>query len=297
MSPVLAGVLQLLALIAALALAYRPARRLHGPGLLLRQAPARREVDLQGHRRQPEHARCAGPPTCAASSPSPPSSVLFLYLLQRLQGHLPGSLGFPSIDPDQAFNTAASFVTNTNWQSYYGEQAMGHVVQTGGLAVQNFVSAAVGIAVAVALVRGFARSRTGELGNFWADLVRGTVRILLPISVIARDRAGRVRRDPELLRHPRGRPVHGRHAAVERRRGRLAGGHQGAGHQRRRLLQRQLRPPLREPDAVLQPLRDLPDPGHPVRADPHLRPDGRHRSSRATRSSPRWSPSGSASPR
>lgn len=111
-------------------------------------------------------------------------SVLFLYLLQRLQGSLPGSLGFSSIDPDQAFNTAASFAANTNWQSYYGEQAMGHVVQTGGLAVQNFVSAAVGIAVAVALVRGFARSRTGELGNFWSDLVRGTVRILIPISVI-----------------------------------------------------------------------------------------------------------------
>ena len=81
-----------------------------------------------------------------------------------------------------------------------------------GLAVQNFVSAAVGIAVAVALVRGFARSRTGELGNFWADLVRGTVRILLPLSVVGGDRAGRVRRHPELRRHPRRSPVHGRHA-------------------------------------------------------------------------------------
>jgi potassium-transporting ATPase potassium-binding subunit len=111
-------------------------------------------------------------------------SVLFLYLLQWVQGRLPGSLGFMAIDPDQAFNTAASFAANTNWQSYYGEQVMGHVVQTGGLAVQNFVSAAVGIAVAVALVRGFARSRTGELGNFWADLVRGTVRVLLPVSVV-----------------------------------------------------------------------------------------------------------------
>ncbi|CAM5310878.1 Potassium-transporting ATPase potassium-binding subunit OS=Streptomyces cyaneofuscatus OX=66883 GN=kdpA PE=3 SV=1 [Streptomyces cyaneofuscatus] len=109
--------------------------------------------------------------------------VLLLYALQRAQGLLPGSLGFASIDPDQAFNTAASFVTNTNWQSYAGEQAMGHLVQTGGLAVQNFVSAAVGMAVAVALVRGFARTRTGELGNFWTDLVRGTVRVLLPISV------------------------------------------------------------------------------------------------------------------
>ncbi len=84
-------------------------------------------------------------------------SVLFLYLLQRLQGALPGSLGFSSISPDQAFNTAASFVANTNWQSYAGEQAMGHVVQTGGLAVQNFLSAAVGMAVAVASYGGVRR--------------------------------------------------------------------------------------------------------------------------------------------
>ncbi|WP_089105623.1 potassium-transporting ATPase subunit KdpA [Streptomyces hyaluromycini] len=111
--------------------------------------------------------------------------VLFLYVLQRIQGILPGSLGFSSVNPAQSFNTAVSFVTNTNWQSYYGEQTMGHVVQTAGLAVQNFVSAAVGIAVAVALVRGFARSRTGEIGNFWADLVRGTVRILVPFAAIA----------------------------------------------------------------------------------------------------------------
>ncbi|MGW2615939.1 potassium-transporting ATPase subunit KdpA [Streptomyces sp. NPDC001500] len=111
--------------------------------------------------------------------------VLFLYLLQRLQGILPGSLDFSSVAPAQSFNTAVSFVTNTNWQSYYGEQTMGHVVQTAGLAVQNFVSAAVGIAVAVALVRGFARSRRGEVGNFWADLVRGTIRILVPGAAIA----------------------------------------------------------------------------------------------------------------
>jgi K+-transporting ATPase ATPase A chain len=98
----------------------------------------------------------------------------------------PLSLGFRAIDPDQAFNTAVSFVTNTNWQSYYGEQAMGHVVQTAGLAVQNFVSAAVGMAVAVALVRGFARSsRTGEIGNFWADMVRGITRVLLPGAFVA----------------------------------------------------------------------------------------------------------------
>ncbi|MEU5987208.1 potassium-transporting ATPase subunit KdpA [Streptomyces sp. NPDC047434] len=183
MSPVLAGVLQLLALVAALGLSYRPLgdhmarvysseRHYRPEKWIYRAIGANPSVEM----RWPAYLRGV----LAFSA----VSVLFLYLLQRVQGSLPGSLGFASIDPDQAFNTAASFVANTNWQSYYGEQAMGHVVQTGGLAVQNFVSAAVGIAVAVALVRGFARSRTGELGNFWADLVRGTVRVLLPISVV-----------------------------------------------------------------------------------------------------------------
>ncbi|MFD3805483.1 potassium-transporting ATPase subunit KdpA [Streptomyces sp. NPDC058619] len=183
MSPVTAGVLQLLALIAALALAYRPlgdymarvysSEKHYKPEKWIYKAIG---ADPNAEMRWPAYLRGI----LAFSA----VSVLFLYGLQRLQGSLPGSLGFVSIDPDQAFNTAASFVANTNWQSYYGEQAMGHVVQTGGLAVQNFVSAAVGMAVAVALVRGFSRSRTGELGNFWSDLVRGTVRILLPISVI-----------------------------------------------------------------------------------------------------------------
>ncbi|MCW2642463.1 MAG: potassium-transporting ATPase, subunit, partial [Dactylosporangium sp.] len=111
-------------------------------------------------------------------------SILFLYAFQRLQNHLWLSLGFPPVKSDQAWNTAVSFVTNTNWQSYSGESTMGHLVQMAGLAVQNFVSAAVGIAVAVALVRGFARNRTDQLGNFWVDLVRIVLRILLPVSVI-----------------------------------------------------------------------------------------------------------------
>lgn len=184
MSPVLAGVLQLLALIAALALAYVPLgdymARVYSSDKHLRVEKWIYKgigADPSTEMRWPAYLRGV----LAFSA----VSVFFLYLLQRLQGHLPGSLGFAAIDPDQAFNTAASFVTNTNWQSYYGEQAMGHVVQTAGLAVQNFVSAAVGIAVAVALVRGFSRSRTGELGNFWSDLVRGTIRILLPLSVVA----------------------------------------------------------------------------------------------------------------
>jgi K+-transporting ATPase ATPase A chain len=111
-------------------------------------------------------------------------SVLFLYAFQRLQNHLWLSLGFPPVKADQAWNTAVSFVTNTNWQSYSGESTMGHLVQMAGLAVQNFVSAAVGVAVAVALVRGFARHGTTRLGNFWVDLVRIVLRILLPIAVV-----------------------------------------------------------------------------------------------------------------
>ncbi|WP_327674145.1 MULTISPECIES: potassium-transporting ATPase subunit KdpA [unclassified Streptomyces] len=183
MSPELAGVLQLLALIAALALAYRPLgdymARVYSSGKHLRvEKWIYKGIGANPDAEMRWTAYLRGVLAFSAVS------VLFLYLLQRVQGSLPGSLGFKSIDPDQAFNTAASFVANTNWQSYYGEQAMGHVVQTGGLAVQNFVSAAVGIAVAVALVRGFARSRTGELGNFWTDLIRGTVRILIPISVV-----------------------------------------------------------------------------------------------------------------
>lgn len=112
-------------------------------------------------------------------------SVLFLYGLLRAQGLLPLSLGHGGTSPDRAFNTAVSFVTNTNWQGYAAESALGHLVRMGGLAVQNFLSAAVGMAVAIALVRGFARSHTDRLGSFWVDLVRGTVRVLLPLAFLA----------------------------------------------------------------------------------------------------------------
>ena len=114
-------------------------------------------------------------------------SVVFLFVLQLVQGKLPLHLNNPAtpMTPALAWNTAVSFVTNTNWQNYSGESTDGHLVQMAGFAVQNFTSAAVGMAVAIALVRGFARSRTGELGNFWVDLTRGTLRILLPISILA----------------------------------------------------------------------------------------------------------------
>ncbi|WP_067692773.1 potassium-transporting ATPase subunit KdpA [Nocardia jejuensis] len=113
--------------------------------------------------------------------------IVFLFFFQLLQGRLPLHLNDPGTEmtPALAWNTAVSFVTNTNWQNYSGESTQGHLVQMAGLAVQNFVSAAVGIAVAVALVRGFARRHTGDLGNFWVDLVRGTIRILLPLAFVS----------------------------------------------------------------------------------------------------------------
>ena len=113
-------------------------------------------------------------------------SILFLFVFQLVQDKLPLHLHDPAtpMTPGLAWNTAVSFTTNTNWQAYSGESTDGHLVQMAGLAVQNFVSAAVGMAVAMALVRGFARRRTGDLGNFWVDLVRTVLRILLPISVV-----------------------------------------------------------------------------------------------------------------
>ncbi|TNC22459.1 potassium-transporting ATPase subunit KdpA [Amycolatopsis alkalitolerans] len=111
-------------------------------------------------------------------------SIVLLYLLQRLQAVLPLSFGRGAVSPGIAFNTAVSFVTNTNWQSYSPEQTLGDTVQMAGLTVQNFLSAAVGLAVAIALVRGFVRRQTDRLGNFWVDLTRGAVRILLPIAAL-----------------------------------------------------------------------------------------------------------------
>jgi len=111
--------------------------------------------------------------------------VLFVYGIQRAQEVLPYALGFPAIPEGLSFNTAASFVSNTNWQSYSPDVTMGYSVQILGLVVQNFVSAAVGIAVAVALIRGLAQRRSGTIGNFWVDLTRGTLRLLLPLAAVS----------------------------------------------------------------------------------------------------------------
>jgi potassium-transporting ATPase potassium-binding subunit len=111
-------------------------------------------------------------------------SVLLLYGLMRLQHFLFLSLGMAGVPPALAWNTASSFTTNTNWQNYSGESTLGYLVQMSGLTVQNFLSAAVGIVIAIALIRGFIRSKTGTLGNFWVDLTRITLRYLLPLAVI-----------------------------------------------------------------------------------------------------------------
>jgi potassium-transporting ATPase potassium-binding subunit len=113
------------------------------------------------------------------------AGLLLLYGLQRLQQDLPlNPQGLAAVGPDLAFNTAVSFTTNTNWQSYGGESTMGYLVQMAGLTVHNFVSAATGIALSLALIRGFVRAEASGIGNFWADLVRCTLYVLLPISIL-----------------------------------------------------------------------------------------------------------------
>jgi K+-transporting ATPase ATPase A chain len=183
MSPSLAGVLQLAALVAALAVCYKPlgdyiARVFMSPKHLRVEAGFYRVmgIDAEADQRWGAYARSmlAFSGVC----------VLFLYLLERIQHWLPYSNGQANVPPFLAWNTAASFVTNTNWQNYSGETTMGYVVQMAGLAVQNFVSAAVGIVVVIALIRGFVRSKTDRLGNFWVDTTRIVIRVLLPISVI-----------------------------------------------------------------------------------------------------------------
>jgi potassium-transporting ATPase potassium-binding subunit len=113
-------------------------------------------------------------------------SVLFLYGLQRLQHYLLEFVGphFANVPPDTAWNTAVSFVTNTNWQNYGGENTMAYLTQMSGLVVQQFMSAAVGLVVAIAMIRGFTRSKTDRLGNFWVDVTRAVIRLLIPLAVV-----------------------------------------------------------------------------------------------------------------
>ncbi|HXC83736.1 MAG TPA: potassium-transporting ATPase subunit KdpA [Trebonia sp.] len=183
MNPTLAGFLQVGLLLVALAVCYKPlgdyiARVFTSPKHLRVEKSFYRlmGIDAEADQRWGTYARSmlAFSGVC----------VVFLYVMERVQHWLPYSNGQANVSPFLAWNTAASFVTNTNWQNYSGETTMGYVVQMSGLAVQNFVSAAVGIVVAIALVRGFMRNKTNRLGNFWVDLTRIVIRVLLPISVI-----------------------------------------------------------------------------------------------------------------
>ncbi|MFD7874814.1 potassium-transporting ATPase subunit KdpA [Streptomyces sp. NPDC059766] len=183
MNATLAGWLQIIALVGALALAFRPlgdymAHVLTSP----RDSRAERVIYRTGGVHA--DAEQTWPGYLRSVLAFSLVSVLFLYGFLRLQNHLLLSLGTRPVAPDLSFNTAASFVTNTDWQAYAGESTLGHLVQMAGLAVQNFVSAAVGIAVVAALIRGFTRKKTDRVGNFWQDLTRIVLRVLLPISLV-----------------------------------------------------------------------------------------------------------------
>ncbi len=195
------------------------------------------------------------------------------YIVFRLQDILPFNQGgIPSMSPDLAFNTSVSFETNTNWQNYSGETGATYLTQATVLAVRNFTSAATGLAVAIALIRGLTRRSAKTLGNYWVDLTRGVLYILLPVSIVGavvlvwqgvpqtwNPTAGRD--------HPAGCHAEYRHGAH-----RLAGMDQGDGQQRRGVLQRQLVPSLREPDAADELARDLRPPHDQLLADVHVRP-------------------------
>jgi potassium-transporting ATPase potassium-binding subunit len=179
----LAGWIQVLTLIGALALSYRPlgdwmAHLLTSPNHWRAERFLYRLGGVDGDADQKWTAYLRSVLAFSAVS------VLFLYGFLRLQGHLLLSLGMKGVPSPLAWNTAASFVTNTNWQNYSGESTLGYLVQMAGLAVQNFVSAAVGIAIVAALIRGFTRRQTDRVGNFWVDLTRLVVRLLLPLSFV-----------------------------------------------------------------------------------------------------------------
>jgi K+-transporting ATPase ATPase A chain len=182
MSDTSAGLLQIGFLLLCLAAAYRPLG-----GYLARVYTSDRDVRVEQGLYKLFGVDAKGDQTWAVYARSLLAfsvvSLVLLYLLQRLQHWLPLSLGLPNVPSGLAFNTAASFVANTNWQSYSPEVTMGHLVQFAGLAVQNFASAAVGITVAIALIRGFTRSTTDRVGNFWVDLTRTLLRVLLPMAI------------------------------------------------------------------------------------------------------------------
>src|SRR6202451_4303556 len=247
MNSSLAGILQIVLLVVALAVFYKPLGD-YIARIFTSEKHSRVELGLYRVMGIDPEADQKWAPYARSLLAFSAVSVLLVYLIERIQHWLPYSNGMANVNPVTAWNTAASFVTNTNWQNYSGESTMGYVTQMAALAVQNFLSAGVGIVVAIALIRGFTRNKTDRLGNFSVDLTRITIPLLIPFSIIGGN----------LLVFP----------------GALAGSHQGAREQRRRVLQRELGAPVREPERVLRLVRDLPAAGDPVLALPHLRQDG-----------------------
>ena len=197
---------------------------------------------------------------------------LLLYVMLRLQWYLPlNPQGIAGMSPRLAFNTAMSFVTNTNWQAYAGEQALSYGSQMWGLTVHNFLSAATGIAAAAAVARAFAAGGLHGLGNFWADLTRITLYVLLPLSVAVAVALILCGVPADARRIGRGDDAGGRQAGHRPRPGRLPGGDQADRHQWRRVLQRQLGASLREPERALGRGGDLVGDPHPVRARGRVR--------------------------
>ncbi len=204
------------------------------------------------------------------------AGFIVLYALQRLQSLLPfNPQHLDPVSPDLAFNTSVSFVTNTNWQSYVPETTMSYLVQMAGLTVHNFVSAATGIALAIALIRGFTRRSARTVGNFWVDLTRTVLYILLPICVVVGLVMVWQGVPQNLSAYTRRHHTRRRQADHRPGPGRLAGSDQDARHQRRRLLQRQLGAPVREPDRDDQPDPDPADLLDRRGADQRVRPHGR----------------------
>ena len=192
-----------------------------------------------------------------------------VYALQRMQGFLPlNPRNMTAVSPDLAANTAVSFVTNTNWQSYSGETTLSYLTQMLGLTVQNFVSAATGMAILVALIRGFARRSSQTIGNFWYDLTRSVLYVLLPLSIVGALVlvSQGVGADVPAVSVGRANPTNDGHRWKSRDGTEYCGGagcftgdHQAVGHQRRWILQRQLGASVGEPDAAEQFHRDALD--------------------------------------
>ena len=193
-------------------------------------------LHVLGARVQPGRARCSST-GCNGSRPSCRST-------RRTR---------PRIGEALSFNTAVSFVTNTNWQSYYPETTVSHFTNMAGLAVQNWVSPAVGLAVAIALIRGLTRRRADTIGNFWVDLTRGITRVFLPIGFVV----AIVFLTQGVVQNLHGfdviRTLEGQPAGDPRRPEREPGSHQDARHERRRVLERELGPPVLEPERVHEP--------------------------------------------